>query len=95
MAASIYAKNKPLLPLKNQLQPAPLRILSLFDNAVIQRKRPTELFAYNYQIQCYVPKAKKQFGYVCLPILCNSSLVAKINAKPDRGGGCFMCLSCM
>lgn len=61
-----------------------LRILSPFDNAVIQRKRLLQLFDYDYQIECYVPKAKRKFGYFCLPILYNNSLVARIDAKTDR-----------
>lgn len=63
-----------------------LRILSPFDNAVIQRKRILQLFDYDYQIECYVPKAKRKFGYFCLPILYNNSLVARIDAKADRKG---------
>ncbi len=66
-----------------------VRILSPFDNATIQRKRLQELFDYDYQIECYVPKAKRQFGYFCLPILFNSKLVARMDAKADRGAGIF------
>lgn len=61
-----------------------LRILSPFDNAVIQRKRVQQLFDFDYQIECYVPQAKRKFGYFCLPILYNSSMVGRIDAKADR-----------
>lgn len=61
-----------------------VRILSPFDNAVIQRKRLSALFDYDYQIECYVPKAKRQFGYFCLPILYNNSFVGRIDAKAER-----------
>lgn len=61
-----------------------IRVLSPFDNAVIQRKRLMGLFDYSYQIECYVPKAKRQFGYFCLPILYNNSFVGRIDAKADR-----------
>lgn len=61
-----------------------VRILSPFDNAVIQRKRLEQLFDYSYQIECYVPKGKREYGYFCLPILYNSSFVGRIDAKADR-----------
>lgn len=61
-----------------------LRILSPFDNAIIQRRRLLQLFDYDYQIECYVPKAKRRFGYFCLPILYNNALVARIDAKALR-----------
>jgi len=68
----------------NKLPSGLLRILSPFDNAVIQRKRILQLFNYDYQIECYVPKAKRKFGYFCLPLLYNNSLVARMDAKADR-----------
>ncbi len=78
--------------MENGAKPLPnglVRILSPFDNAVIQRKRMQEIFDYDYQIECYVPKAKRQFGYFCLPILYGSNLVARIDAKADRANGVF------
>ncbi len=49
-------------------KPAPrgkncLRILSPFDNMVIQRERGRVIFDFDYQIECYVPEAKRKFGY--------------------------------
>ncbi|MFT5888608.1 MAG: hypothetical protein ACI9BO_001431 [Zhongshania sp.] len=35
-------------------------ILSPFDNSVIQRDRLKALFEYDYQIECYVPEAKRR-----------------------------------
>ena len=43
-----------------------------------------ELFAFDYQIECYVPKAKRRFGYYCLPILQSNKLVARMDAKASR-----------
>ena len=63
---------------------ARLRILSPFDNAIIQRRRINELFAFDYQIECYVPKAKRKFGYYSLPILQGNKLVARMDAKASR-----------
>jgi len=78
------------LDLIEQSLPSPkLRILSPFDNAVIQRKRLASLFGFDYQIECYVPKAKRQYGYFCLPILRGNRFVARLDAKADRKTGVF------
>ncbi len=63
---------------------ARLRILSPFDNLVIQRQRCREVFAYDYQIECYVPQAERQFGYFCLPLLYRDRLVGRIDCKAHR-----------
>ncbi len=67
--------------------PKQVRILSPFDNAVIQRERGRHIFAYDYQIECYVPEAKRQYGYFCLPILYRDSLVGRIDCKAHRKQG--------
>ncbi len=59
-------------------------ILSPFDNAVIQRKRLKTLFDFDYQIECYVPAPKRQYGYFCLPILWGDQMVGRMDAKADR-----------
>jgi uncharacterized protein YcaQ len=66
-----------------------IKILSPFDNSIIQRKRVKELFGFDYQLECYVPKAKRKFGYFCLPVLWNNKLVARMDAKADRKEGVF------
>jgi len=60
------------------------RILSPFDNAIIQRKRLKELFDFDYQIECYVKKEKRKFGYFCLPLLHQNKIVGRLDAKADR-----------
>lgn len=61
-----------------------IHFLSPFDNAIIQRKRVQNLFNFNYQIECYVPEAKRNFGYFCLPILYNNQFVGRLDPKADR-----------
>jgi uncharacterized protein YcaQ len=86
----IYYATPKSLDVINQGLPSPkLRILSPFDNAVIQRKRLVSLFEFDYQIECYVPKAKRKYGYFCLPILRGNRFVARLDAKADRKTGVF------
>ena len=61
-----------------------VRFLSPFDNLVIQRKRVAQLFGFDYQLECYLPGNKRQFGYFCLPVLWRGRIVARMDAKADR-----------
>ena len=64
-----------------------VHILSPFDNLVIQRNRLSRLFGYDYQIECYVPKPKRKFGYFCLPLLRGATFLGRLDAKADRAAG--------
>ncbi len=64
--------------------PARVRLLSPFDNAVIQRDRNVALHDYDYQIECYVPAPKRRFGYFCLPILYRDRFVGRVDCKAHR-----------
>lgn len=66
---------------------AAFHILSPFDNLVIQRKRLHKFFHFDYQIECYVPEAKRKWGYFCLPLLYGETFVGRIDAKADRARG--------
>lgn len=66
------------------LEHHPVRILSPFDNLVIQRERLRWLFHFHYVIECYVPAPKRRFGYFCLPILWGEQFVGRLDAKADR-----------
>ncbi len=59
-------------------------ILSPFDNLIIQRKRLAELFNFQYTIECYVPAAKRKFGYFGLPLLYGNKFVGQVDLKADR-----------
>ncbi len=61
-----------------------LKILSPFDNLVIQRNRLKQIFDYDYQIECYVPAAKRKFGYFCLPVLWRDKFIGRMDVKADR-----------
>ena len=61
-----------------------LRILSPFDNLLIQRKRLRELFGFTYILECYVPKDKRKIGYFSLPLLRGTEFVGQIDLKTNR-----------
>ena len=59
-------------------------ILSPFDNSVIQRERLKALFQYDYQLECYVPATKRQYGYFCLPLLFRDEFIGRMDCKAHR-----------
>ncbi len=61
-----------------------LKILSPFDNSLIHRDRLASLFEFDYRIECYVPAAKRIYGYFCLPILYQDELVGRVDCKAHR-----------
>lgn len=66
-------------------KPSPgIRLLSPFDNAVIHRERLVQLFDYDFRLECYVPKAKRQYGYFCLPILFGDEFIGRMDCKAHR-----------
>ena len=72
--------------------PAPpprVRLLSPFDNTVIQRQRCADTFDFDYTIECYVPEAKRQYGYFVLPVVFGDQFVARLDAKAHRREGRF------
>jgi uncharacterized protein YcaQ len=62
-------------------------LLSPLDRLVYDRKRLTELFEFDYQLEMYKPVAKRKWGYFALPILHGDRLVGKVDATSDRKAG--------
>lgn len=79
-----YAFPTSLELLSKSLARSKLKILSPFDNLVIQRKRIKALFGFDYLIECYVPEAKRRYGYFSLPILWDGKLVARMDCRTER-----------
>ncbi|MFD0517914.1 DNA glycosylase AlkZ-like family protein [Paractinoplanes durhamensis] len=62
-------------------------LLSPLDRLIFDRKRMTDLFAFDYQLEMYKPAAKRRWGYWALPILDGDRLVGKVDATADRKAG--------
>lgn len=62
-------------------------LLSPLDRLVMDRKRMTEVFEFDYKLEMYTPVAKRQWGYWALPILYDDRLVGKLDATADREAG--------
>ena len=61
-----------------------VKILSPFDNSVIQRNRLKNVFEFDYTIECYVPEKKRVYGYFCLPVLYGDTFIGRIDCKAQR-----------
>lgn len=59
-------------------------ILSPFDVLNVFRHRLRDFFNFDYQIECFVPAAKRKYGYFSLPVLVGDTFVARMDAKADR-----------
>lgn len=77
--------------------PAPdadcLRILSPFDNLIIDRRRLKDLFGFSYALECYTPAGDRKYGYFVLPVLRGDCFAARIDARADRKSRVLQLLS--
>jgi uncharacterized protein YcaQ len=76
------------------LQRAPARrrrrrplILSPFDSLVTDRRRLRDLFDFDCRLECYLPAAKRRYGYFCLPILWGDRFIGRLDPKAERKQG--------
>lgn len=84
-----YTTVKNLKALNNIKTSDKIHILSPFDNLVIQRKRMNRIFGFDYTIECYLPAAKRRYGYFCLPVIYGDRFLGRLDAKADRARGEF------
>jgi uncharacterized protein YcaQ len=62
-------------------------LLSPLDRLVMDRKRMSELFEFDYQLEMYKPPAKRRWGYWALPVLHGDRLVGKVDAAAAHRAG--------
>jgi uncharacterized protein len=72
-----------------ELIPTTTTLLSPFDPIVWDRKRASELFNFDYRIECYTPAPKRIYGYFTLPILRRGQLIGRLDPKAHRKEGIF------
>ena len=84
VSGQLYYSLPNALSLLSKPMNSQLKILSPFDNLLIQRKRIQHLFNFDYKIECYTPAAKRKYGYFSLPILWDGKLVARMDCKADK-----------
>ena len=62
-------------------------VLSPFDVLNVYRHRLRNFFDFDYQVECFVPKARRKYGYFSLPVLLGDTFVARMDSKADRKRG--------
>jgi len=69
------------------LENAPIKILTPFDNILRERAFPRRIWDFDYKIECYVPAPDRVYGYFVLPILDMNELAGRLDAKAHRKEG--------
>lgn len=89
--AYIHRANAALLEAAraDELRTGRTTFLSPFDPVVWDRGRTRALFGFDYALECYLPAAKRRWGYFVLPLLRGDRLIGRMDAKAHRGEGRF------
>ena len=82
-----FWQHKLLPPTRAQKQ---IRLLNPFDNLLIQRQRLQHWFDFDYQIEVYVPEAKRKIGYYSLPVLYGRDFIGQLDVKAERKSGLLL-----
>lgn len=81
--SSVFIQND-LLERADDIKSTEVRLLSPFDNSIIHRDRVKQIFDFDFRLECYVPKEKRQYGYFCLPILFGNTFIGRVDCKAHR-----------
>lgn len=68
-----------------------IRALSPFDPVLIHRDRLLALFGFDYQLECYLPEAKRRYGYFSLPLLAGTRFIGRADCKAVRKDRLMLC----
>jgi len=71
------------------LIPTYTTLLTPFDPLVCDRARARQMFNFDFTIECYVPAAKRKYGYFLVPLLHRGQIVARMDVKAHRKEGIF------
>lgn len=66
---------------------ARVALLSPLDRLVMDRRRTSEVFGFDYTLEMYKPAARRRFGYWALPVLVGDRLVGTVDAEAVREAG--------
>jgi len=82
----MHPDNRPLLEqaLNDKLPATLTTFLCPFNPLLTWRDRLEEVFNFYYRLESYTPKAKRVYGYFCLPILHNGQLIGRMDVKAWR-----------
>src|SRR6266550_136502 len=84
----VHADDLPLLDRLEAGQWSPrTTLLSPFDNLIIDRRRTSRMFGFDYTMEIYVPAAKRRYGYYAMPVLHGDRLVARVDPAMDGKAG--------
>lgn len=71
--------------LSNLQQPtSQIRVINPFDPAIRDRHRLNQIFGFDYKIEIFVPKHKRQWGYYVYPLLERDRFIGRIELKANR-----------
>ena len=66
---------------------SPTCVLSPFDPITWNRERLRRIFDFNYKLEIYKPKSKREFGYYVMPFMHNGQIVARVDLANRRQTG--------
>ena len=72
------------LPTVQQEYPEKVFILSPFDNLIINRQRILDVFDFDFKLECYLPAAKRKYGFFSMPLLYQDRFIGLLDAKAER-----------
>ena len=68
-------------------QISPTCLLSPFDPITWNRERLKRIFNFDYKLEIYKPKSKREFGYYVMPFMHNGQIVARVDLANRRQKG--------